>query len=444
MIMGENGIFSKSNTAKEKTNYTSAKEILDLKLLDIEVECKTENKEYTIEEIEEKLSSENEKEVLIVAYYHDKLAAIKNDVTRNITNLKGIAVKIDRYDKYTFLIGEMGEIEGVTTAEVEEDTPITVFDLIDTFEKEKLGIITNSNSSSNQTQNNNYIYNRGTISNEAEDILLYSDVNAESSKNEDSLYATITTGSNNPTIMETKNKINLTNYTKIRCVVSTGNTMNPDSRFYLMLCPEQINISTLGSSTQYKSNAVSPNQTEYVLEYDIPEKCRNNQYYVCITSSYQDVYVYSIELINDENRRNYIYNRGVISNEAEDIILSSNTKAESSKNIDNLYANATDSTYNDTTMLTENKIDLTNYTKIKCYVSTGNTLNSQSAFKLILRSQQMNYQGNVAVYKSNSPGPNQELYTLEYIIPDDCKNDEFYVGIETSLQNVYVYKIWAE
>ena len=45
------GIFEKVTVAKNKTEYASAKEIINLKLMEIQTTCIQENKEYTIQEI---------------------------------------------------------------------------------------------------------------------------------------------------------------------------------------------------------------------------------------------------------------------------------------------------------------------------------------------------------------------------------------------------------
>ena len=46
-----NSILNKSKYAKDITEYSSAKEIIDLKLIEIRTTCIQENKEYTIQEI---------------------------------------------------------------------------------------------------------------------------------------------------------------------------------------------------------------------------------------------------------------------------------------------------------------------------------------------------------------------------------------------------------
>lgn len=120
-LTGENGILSKAKIAKIRTEYTSAKEIIELKLMEIQAECSYQQKAYTIKEINEKI--EDEKIKKDKEYY-------ENDA------LKGILVSVKEYSKYKFLIGENGRIIGATITTI----PNTMESIkpIEQFEKEIL------------------------------------------------------------------------------------------------------------------------------------------------------------------------------------------------------------------------------------------------------------------------------------------------------------------
>lgn len=81
-LTAENGILSKAKIAKIRTEYTSAKEIIELKLMEIQAECHYQQKEYTIEEIEKNIEDEKIKK--------DKKYFDNNE-------LKGILVSVNQY-----------------------------------------------------------------------------------------------------------------------------------------------------------------------------------------------------------------------------------------------------------------------------------------------------------------------------------------------------------
>ena len=78
MLMGENGIFGKANISKERTNYASAKEIINIELMNIATKCYSEGIEYNIKEIAKEMKEvEN---ITIEKYYNGETASIKNAV----------------------------------------------------------------------------------------------------------------------------------------------------------------------------------------------------------------------------------------------------------------------------------------------------------------------------------------------------------------------------
>ena len=134
MLMGENGIFGKANISKERTNYASAKEIINIELMNIETKCYSEGIEYNIKEIAKEMKEvEN---ITIEKYYNGETASIKNGVKESLENLKGIVVSENDYSKYKFLIGETGKIEGVIEGKITEATKMEEFKKLEDYEKE--------------------------------------------------------------------------------------------------------------------------------------------------------------------------------------------------------------------------------------------------------------------------------------------------------------------
>lgn len=121
----QNGLLGKAKVLKEISNYTSAKEIVELKLMEVQVECKKEEKDYTIVEIAKSMILD--KGITIEKYYD------------SIDNLKGIVVSVNQYSKYKFLIGEGCDIDRVTEKEIKEDTKIEEFETVEEFEERLLG-----------------------------------------------------------------------------------------------------------------------------------------------------------------------------------------------------------------------------------------------------------------------------------------------------------------
>ena len=147
LTLGDNGLFTRSKLAKQKYEYASAKEIVEVKLVDIQAECMTEGKEYTLAKISEEMTLE--KQITIDTKYFKPTSLKKDGVSDSNESLKGIVVSANKYSQFKFLIGEKEEADktldiiAVTTEEVPEtwtegDLP-TGFYEIETFEVVKLG-----------------------------------------------------------------------------------------------------------------------------------------------------------------------------------------------------------------------------------------------------------------------------------------------------------------
>ena len=132
-----NGLFEKSKLAKIKTEYTSAKEIIEMKLMEVQTECVFKNKDYKIEEIAQNIVKDSK--ITIEKCYYENTSSIKDEIEENFINLKGIVVSVDQYSKYKFLIGESLDIEGVLSEEITDGTRVEDFKNIDKFEQEIFG-----------------------------------------------------------------------------------------------------------------------------------------------------------------------------------------------------------------------------------------------------------------------------------------------------------------
>ena len=87
-VLGDEGIIRKSQIATQKTNYKSAKEIVQMKLLEIQAECVDENKDYTVKVIAEKMK--DDEEILVEMYYTKETAKVKADIQQELNGVKVI------------------------------------------------------------------------------------------------------------------------------------------------------------------------------------------------------------------------------------------------------------------------------------------------------------------------------------------------------------------
>ena len=122
LTLGEHGIFKTAEEAVVKTEYTAAKEIVDLKLMDIQANCITNEIEYNILEIAKRMKEDEQ--ITIEKYYNSSVALIKNGVNENMVNIKAILVSANNYPKYKFLIGEDCKIQKISTKNVTDTTTL--------------------------------------------------------------------------------------------------------------------------------------------------------------------------------------------------------------------------------------------------------------------------------------------------------------------------------
>lgn len=283
-----------------------------------------------------------------------------------------------------------------------------------------------------------YIYNRGEISQEAKSFIGEKDINSEYSFKDDNIYMNIIQNEYNSTFVRTESKINLTGYTKIKCLVSTGEGLeNSANKFHLRIKDTQ------EKDNCYDSVAIGANQKDYLLEFEIPDEYFNKEVYIGAVGTLKDIHIYKIWLEKSETKMLYDY--GKVSPEVKGFVGISNINASHAINEKNLYMTAVDvaNGCNNSYIGTENKIDLTDYNKIRCLVSTGNNLvNSINIFCLAIHNEQL--ASDYAYKTSKTIGAKQTHYYLSFDIPDECKNSDFYVGVWNCIQDVYVYQLWLE
>ena len=131
------GLFGKAEVAKQRTRYATAKEIIDLKLMEIQTDCISKGEEYNIVKIAEEM--EKAENIEIEKYYNKETATIKEGVEKNLTNLEGIVVSVKEYSEYKFLIGKECQIKGVLEGEVTDTTSEKDFIDIEKFEENTFG-----------------------------------------------------------------------------------------------------------------------------------------------------------------------------------------------------------------------------------------------------------------------------------------------------------------
>ena len=159
-----NGLFGKAGLAKQKTRYVSAKEIIDLKLMEIQVDCEEKEDEYTIKKIAEGMKET--KDITIEKYYNTETSKIKNEIEENLINLEGIVVSVDEYSEYKFLIGEERKIVGVLEGEVTDTTSKEDFINLEEFETKAFS------STATSTDNIEYFYEKKRIETNKMQILI--------------------------------------------------------------------------------------------------------------------------------------------------------------------------------------------------------------------------------------------------------------------------------
>ena len=131
------GLFEKTGVAKQKTRYVSAKEIIDLKLMEIQVDCEQKGEVYNIDKIAKEM--EEARDITIEWFYNKETGKIKDGIENGTTELEGIVVSVDEYSEYKFLIGKECQITGVLEGDIKDTTSKEDFKEIKEFESEAFG-----------------------------------------------------------------------------------------------------------------------------------------------------------------------------------------------------------------------------------------------------------------------------------------------------------------
>ena len=135
-LTGENGLISKIAVAKNISDYSTAKEEINLKLNEIIIQCENEGRDYDLQAIIEAIKEDNEKE--IAKMFNVETGSIKAGAS--IVNPSDIVVVVKKYSKYKFLMNDDDGIKGVTTGEITDNTEIDDFKNVEEFEAKTLKI----------------------------------------------------------------------------------------------------------------------------------------------------------------------------------------------------------------------------------------------------------------------------------------------------------------
>lgn len=137
VAINNTNILTRSKQAKNITRYETAKETINLKLMEIQTNCYSQQIEYNLLEIEKEIKVDEK--ITIEKFYNADISKLKDGVTENIINLSGIVVSVNEYEEYKFLLGKQGKIIGVTTNKITYITDEKEFENLENFEKNTFG-----------------------------------------------------------------------------------------------------------------------------------------------------------------------------------------------------------------------------------------------------------------------------------------------------------------
>ena len=136
----QTGLMSKTKIAKEKTEYTSAKEKIQIEIMAAQTQnYSNQNENILITITKHMIDIEN---ITVNKIYFSKTSKIDKELQNQFNDnnsINGIVVSVNEYSKYKFLIGENGNIEGVTINDVDSMSQ-EEFEKIKDFES-KLGYL---------------------------------------------------------------------------------------------------------------------------------------------------------------------------------------------------------------------------------------------------------------------------------------------------------------
>ena len=152
VLTGQNGLFIRAKQAKERTEYISAKERIEIELMNIRTQCIGDGIDYNIVEIAKKIKDVSD--ITIEKYYNSDIALVKVGVTENILNLDGIVVSVNENSKYKFLLGKDGNIIGILKEIINDETKQEQFKKLEDFEKDNFGQKIDNPDDNNDEENN--------------------------------------------------------------------------------------------------------------------------------------------------------------------------------------------------------------------------------------------------------------------------------------------------
>lgn len=135
-ITRNNGLVSKTKIVKEETEYTSAKEKVQIEIMAAQTQNYLKENEKLLITITNHMIEIQD--ISVNKIYFSQTSQIDEELQNQFNknqNIEGIVVSVNEYSKYKFLIGKEGEIEGATTKDTDSMTQ-EEFDKIEDFEKD--------------------------------------------------------------------------------------------------------------------------------------------------------------------------------------------------------------------------------------------------------------------------------------------------------------------
>lgn len=134
-LTANNGLINKTKISKVKTEYTSAKEKVQIEIMAAQTQNYSEQNESIILTITKHMI--DIQDISVNKIYFSKTSQIDEELQNKFNSNKsveGIVVSVNEYSKYKFLIGRDGKIEGATTKDVDSMAQED-FETIENFEK---------------------------------------------------------------------------------------------------------------------------------------------------------------------------------------------------------------------------------------------------------------------------------------------------------------------
>lgn len=444
----ERGLFENAKLAKEKNEFASACETLNLKIMEANTNnIETKGKMCNLRELEEYLGKNEETQINVINY--NKIATRKEDIGEIPLELKNIEVKVVKYPRYSFIIGEQCKIEkysidgneyiniGENQSKVEEDETSAKNTKI-YYKNDDCSEITggwdvfiNNELKTSTLENNNY-------------LSTYGEYNITTEELQTSIIPVSYGRTGSSIEFKTKNKIDITSYDKIGVLVATEDVTD---------------FSSIGITDNSEYNYVSDKITD-------KESIKNNEPTYFDISDFIGEYhiqigfgsylngkckIKEIWLERDQKEILELYKRG---NEYTNIggelinnpIIAEYNKATLKKNSDNILFEV-NATYSTNPLLSKtNLLDITNYDKLRVEIEiVSKTENRWRNINIGVYDSG----GNTIDYKRIS-GPewgindNIGMHKNVTLNIKDISNTQTYPGITANGYTFKFYRMWLE